>query len=103
MFHHLGVVLFSGDALVVAVALLRHDGDEVQAVGLHLETGAVLVSVFPCVHGVVGVYGAREVKGHPWLDKVNIPRVHWWRWSSVPFGAVRQLFRWRKLIEGNEM
>lgn len=101
MFHHLGVVFLSGDALVAAVAALRHDGDEMQAVGLHLETRAALVSVFPCVHSVVGMYGTGKVKGDAGRDKVDLAGGHWWRWGSVPFGAVQLLCLWKKETDRN--
>lgn len=61
------------NTFVVAVVLLRHGRDEVQALWLHLEAGTPLASVFPGVDSVVGVNGTGQVEGDTLGDRVSGP------------------------------
>lgn len=61
-FHYFGVVFLRGDAFIGAVVFLRHGGDEMQTVGMHLQTGAGSVMMLPGVFSVVGVNGAGQVE-----------------------------------------
>ena len=68
---HAGVVALLRHTPVVAVAVVSYGGDQVEADGAGLLTGAGLALVFPCVDGVVRVDGARQVKGEVQRNRVD--------------------------------
>lgn len=60
-FHQFGVVFLFGNTPVVAIVLFCHVRNEVQAVGLHLQTRAALALVLPGVDSMVRVYRTGQI------------------------------------------
>lgn len=71
--HFVGVTFLLRNTCVAAVHVFRHDWDEVQAVGLHLQAGTGLAFVSPGVDSVVRVDGTGQVEGHTQGDRVTGP------------------------------
>lgn len=62
--HYFGVVFLFRNTLVGAIVLLCHDRDEMQTVGLHLQTRALLNAMFPGVDGVIRAYWTGQIEGN---------------------------------------